>query len=72
MSNTAKVLYMEKRTPDGQLDFSQPQPPFAQCSEKEIFDYYFAHSGDTSYSVDQVTVYNWYKAQNFVWRAKTW
>jgi hypothetical protein len=63
---------MEKRTPDGQLDFSEPSAPMSVCSEDEIAKYYFAHSGDTSYSASMETIYGWFKAKNFTVRPKTW
>lgn len=65
------LFVMEKRHADGSLDLSAPQPPFLVCTENQIFDHYFrANPGPDS--ATQEAVREWYRAQGFVWRRKTW
>ena len=66
-----KLFVVEKRTNDGVLDLSEPQPPFLIATLNQIFNHYFhAHSGEESAS--QEKVHAWYQEQGFSWRAKTW
>lgn len=66
-----KLFMMEKRTAAGVLDFSEPQPPFLYGTEQEIFDYYFSKNPGQQ-SASQEVVAEWYRAQGFTWRLKTW
>lgn len=71
-----QLFVVEKRTPDGKLDFSSPPSPHAgYVTEDELCRYYFRHAPQTaenSYSVGLDVVYRWYNAQGFYIRNKTW
>jgi hypothetical protein len=67
-----KRYIMEKRDANGKLDLSQPQPPFLTCTEDQITQHYFAKVDDDAPSASLDTIREWYKAQGFVWRPKTW
>lgn len=73
MSSTTRNLYMEARDENGKLLLgNHPQPPFSVCSENEIANYYFQHSGDMSRSANLNTIYGWFNERNWRVRAKTW
>lgn len=63
---------VEKRTPDGQLDFSAPQPPFIEATVNELCDYFFARSDFAGESASQEQIAKWYADQGFYYRVKTW
>lgn len=76
----ADTFVVEKRKADGSLDFSEPQPPFQEATEQQIFDHYFKHHpcncgkpmGTCRCTASQGEVREWYRAQGFMVRAKTW
>lgn len=62
---------VERRDADGNLDFRGKQPPFIEATERQLFDYYFRHHPHKQ-SASQEEIREWYAAQGWSYRPKTW
>jgi hypothetical protein len=69
---TKQVYMVEKRTKDGLLDFSEPQPPFLMADENKLCQYWMRMNpvGPVASWLEIRDV--WYPSQGFYCRPKTW
>jgi hypothetical protein len=81
----AQVVVVEKRKPDGSLDFSAPQPPTARCTQHSrcehdaspgemtfdhLYQVFFREVPDQDGSWDNLNA--WLTSKGWTVRAKTW
>jgi hypothetical protein len=74
-------VVVEKRTADGQLDFSDPQPPLSapgKCPHckgltfRDVYKMYFTENPTGSASADWAELKAWLDERHWVVRARTW
>lgn len=65
----SQVVLLEKRTPQGQLDFSGLQPPTAPMTFDDLYKLYFRESTDPG---TWGNLRAWLDSKGWVVRAKTW
>jgi hypothetical protein len=65
----SQMVILEKRTSDGTLDFSQPQPPTEAMTFDGLYALYFRESDDSG-SWENLRA--WLDSKGWVVRAKTW
>jgi hypothetical protein len=71
--DAARKLYVvEKRTADGRLDFSDPQPPFTEATEQQLCDEYFRDQPPSLGAASQGAIGAWYAERGWYFRPKTW
>lgn len=63
-----QMVVVEKRTPDGKLDFSEPQPPVESMTFNRLYTIYF---WDTSGLGSWAALREWLESKHWVVRAKT-
>ena len=68
-----KTWVIEKRTSDGKLDFSEPQPPFFLASEEDLCKWWFRENPGAASSIAWLDILNvWIPSKGFSVRPKTW
>lgn len=74
MLENMKKYVMERRRPDGSLDFTGEQPPFIECTADQIIDHYFRNDGKgpDGPPSSQEEIISWYRERGWTWREKTW
>lgn len=65
----SQEVVVEKRTPDGKLDFSEPQPPTESMTFDALYSLYFR---DSTGPGTWAALREWLEAKHWVVRVKTW
>lgn len=65
-------VVVEKRDKNGQLDFSEPQPPPVPITFREVYKMYFLYDPDGSASAGWSELKAWLDKLNWTVRACTW
>lgn len=66
-----KEWVIEKRTADGKLDFSEPQPPFFLASQEDLCSWWFREHPEASIAWLDI-LHVWIPSLGFSVRPKTW
>jgi hypothetical protein len=67
----SQVVILEKRTPEGKLDFSGEQPPTGELTFDDVWALY-ARTNPNDWNGSWKTLREWLDSRGWVVRAKTW
>jgi hypothetical protein len=67
-----EMVVIERRTADGKLDFTEPQPPCGGMKFDRVYRLYFQANPGSGPSASWEQLEAWLKSKGWTVRAKTW